>query len=332
MRAARHGYLLSRVAWLAKQRSLMERLPEKIQFHLSSALRVSESQAISVNWEVAQIHKALGAASIPFILLKGGAYIKGKFAPAPGRLLSDVDIMVPKEQLNDAEKALYGGGWFPTNLNAYDQRYYREWMHELPPMQHLERGTTLDLHHTILPPTALLKPDVAKLWAAARAIENEPGGFVLSPQDMVLHSATHLFHDGELEHGLRDLVDMDALIHQFSGQDRFFEALVERAQDLNLGRPMHYALKYCKLFLRSPIPDEIISRAVGLGSQSMAVRKIMDIAVLRSIGSILEERPSFESHVAQSAMYVRSHYLRMPLRLLIPHLVRKQFTADGAAH
>ncbi len=328
LRAARHGYLSSRVAWLATHDALITQLPEKIQFHFQSALRVADSQAISVNWEVAQIQKALSEPAIPFVLLKGGAYIKGQFAAAPGRLLSDIDIMVPKARLNDAEAALYGGGWFATKLNAYDQRYYREWMHELPPMQHLERGTTLDLHHTILPPTALLKPDVNLLWQAACPIEHEKGVFVLAPVDMVLHSATHLFHDGELEHGLRDLVDMDALIRQFSVQPEFFAALIERAQALQLGRPLHYALTYCKIFLHTPIPDGVFSRAMSLGSQSVMVRNIMDMVVLRSLGSILQDKPTALSRISEFAMYVRSHYLRMPMRLLVPHLVRKQFT-DG---
>ena len=331
LRAARHGYLSSRVAWQATQNGLMAKLPEKIQFHFHSAVRVADSQAISVNWEVAQVQKALSEPAIPFILLKGGAYIKGQFGAAPGRLLSDIDIMVPKDRLNDAEKALYAGGWFPTKLNAYDQRYYREWMHELPPMQHLGRGTTLDLHHTILPPTALLKPDVNLLWKAACPVEHEKGVFVLAPVDMVLHSATHLFHDGELEHGLRDLVDMDALIRQFSVQPQFFAALIERAQALQLGRPLHYALTYCKLFLHTPIPEAIFYRAVGLGSQSVMIRNIMDVVVLSSLGSILQAKPSVLSRMSQFAMYVRSHYLRMPMRLLVPHLIRKQFTANEDA-
>jgi len=327
LRAARHGYLSSRVAWLATQNGLMAQLPEKIQFHFQSALRVSQSQAVSVNWEVLQLQKAFSAVAIPFVLLKGGAYIKAQLAAAPGRELSDVDIMVPKDRLNDAEKALYGGGWFATKLNTYDQRYYREWMHELPPMQHLGRGTTLDLHHTILPPTALLKPDVALLWEAAQPVEGESGVYVLAPIDMVLHSATHLFHDGELEHGLRDLVDMDALIRPFSTQPQFFAALVERAEVLHLGRPLHYALTYCKLFLQTPIPEAILSQAVGLGSQSMMIRNLMDVVVLSSLGSILQDKPSVLTRISQFGMYLRSHYLRMPMRLLVPHLVRKQFAS-----
>ena len=329
IRAARQGYLLSRVAWLAKKHGFIERLPEKIAFHLESALRVAQSQAVSVNWEVAQIQKALAESAIPFVLLKGAAYIKGQFECAHGRLLSDVDIMVPKERLLEAEKALCSHGWFPTKINAYDQRYYREWMHELPPLQHLDRSTTLDVHHTILPPTALLKPDVNKLWSAVCAVENVKNAFVLSPVDMVLHSATHLFHDGELAHGVRDLVDIDALLQQFSGQERFFEALLDRAFELDLGRPLYYALKYCRAFLRTSIPDDIVARGAKQGNQSILVRAIMDVVVLESIGSILAERPTIKSQVSQFAMYLRSHYLKMPLHQLLPHLLRKQFASES---
>jgi hypothetical protein len=31
-------------------------------------------------------------------------------------------------------------GWAATHHDAYDQRYYRQWMHELPPMQPYARG------------------------------------------------------------------------------------------------------------------------------------------------------------------------------------------------
>ena len=100
---------------------------------------------------------------------------------------------------------------------------------------------------------------------------------------------------------------------------------------LDLGRPLHYALTYCKLFLQTPIPEAIFSRSVGLGSQSAMIKNLMDVVVLRSLGSILQDKPSALSRMSQFAMYVRSHYLRMPMRLLVPHLVRKQFVSkdDG---
>jgi len=48
-------------------------------------------------------------------------------------------------------------GWVSGHRSAYDQRYYRKWMHEIPPMTHIRRQTVLDLHHNILPETARLR-------------------------------------------------------------------------------------------------------------------------------------------------------------------------------
>jgi hypothetical protein len=328
LRAARRGYLSSRIAYLADSLGLIDQLAQKVRFHLRCSLRVAQSQARSINWEVRKIQEALSTEAIPFVVLKGAAYIKKRLSAGNGRLMSDVDIMVPHDRLLDAEKALFEHGWFPTKLNAYDQRYYRTWMHELPPMQHLDRSTTIDLHHTILPPTALLKPDASKLWQSAVPLEGDPGIFVLAPVDMVLHSAVHLFHDGELEHGLRDLVDIDALIRQFSNDKTFWAALVARAIELDLIRPLYYALKFCKRFLQTPFPEGAYTEVRRAGRPSAPVDAIMEIAIGRSIGAILENRQGLLTGLSQFSMYVRSHYLRMPLRLLIPHLLRKQFVRE----
>ena len=326
--AARKGQLLSRLAWIAIDRGLLEQLPPKVRFHFHSALRVAETQSISVHWEVHQIRRVLAAQGIPFVLLKGAAYVAGGLAARHGRLMSDVDILVRQSQLLDTEKALCSHGWFPTKLDAYDQRYYRQWMHELPPLQHLDRGTSLDVHHTILPPTALLKPDVDRLWQDAQPVAGRPGVFVLSPADMVLHSATHLFHEGELEHGLRDLVDMDALLGEFSSNPDFYRSLCDRAEALDLTRPLHYALRYCQAYLQTAVPGDVLDRMQHHASRSRAVRSLMDAIVTRSINTILDQHQGIATQTAAFAMYVRSHYLRMPLRLLVPHLLRKQFKGD----
>jgi hypothetical protein len=138
---------------------------------------------------------------------------------AAGRLFSDIDILVPKARLDEVESQLMAHGWVSTHHDAYDQRYYREWMHELPPMQHLRRATVIDVHHAILPQTAAVRPDPARLRAGARAIPGAPGLYVLAPCDMVLHSATHLFSEGEYDHGLRDLFDLHRLLCHFGATE-----------------------------------------------------------------------------------------------------------------
>jgi len=50
---------------------------------------------------------------------------------------------------------------------------------------------------------------------------------------------------------------------------------------------------------------------------------VMSSVIPQCVGSVLQEEASFRTHASQYAMYVRSHYLRMPMRLLLPHLLRK---------
>jgi hypothetical protein len=161
-----------------------------------------------VRWEVKCIQRALADVGVPVILLKGAAYVMAGLPPAPGRFFSDIDILVPKATLPAVEAALMLHGWATTHHNAYDQRYYRTWMHELPPMRHATRLSVIDVHHAILPETARLRPDPEKLRDAARPLDPNESVMVLAPTDMVLHSALHLFHDGEFDSGLRDLVDL----------------------------------------------------------------------------------------------------------------------------
>lgn len=326
--SARRANLLSRIACLVDQRPGFDKLPPKVVFHLKSALTVAEGNQRSVLWEVRQIHQVLANINLPFIVLKGSAYITAGFSAGSGRLLSDTDIMVQRDRLDEAESAFYKNGWMTSKLDSYDQHYYRTWTHELPPMQHLGRGTSLDVHHTILPPTARLKPDVNKLWQEVRPLKGFSGAFVLGPVDMVLHSATHLFHEGELDNLLRDFVDLDALLRSFASTDGFWDQLHSRAIELDLSRPLFYVVRYLTMLLDTPVPRDFAQSLLLVGSPGKAIVLIMDSLILRSLSAIVLEQKGLMIGTSKFLMYVRAHYLRMPMRLLLPHLIRKQFLSD----
>jgi len=319
---ARQAGLLARLYFLLHAKDLSGACPDQPLAHLESAWVVAEKHAAQVRWEISRIARALSQLDSPVLVLKGAAYLMAGLPPAGGRLFTDIDIMLPKARLEEAERLLFGHGWMTTHHDVYDQRYYRQWMHELPPLRHMTRQTVLDVHHTILPLTARLKPDPAKLWEAAVGIEGQVNFSVLAPVDMVLHSATHLFHDGELEHGLRDLVDLDALLRHFGARPDFWPQLVDRAAELELSRPLYYALNYTSSILDTPVPDTVLSES-GIGRPGVFVAPLMDRLFRRALAP---DHPSCNDRltgIARWMLYMRSHYLRMPLYLLIPHLLRK---------
>ena len=90
-------------------------------------------------------------------------------------------------------------------------------MHELPALQHVHRSSVIDLHHTIAPPLSRIPVDAQKLISVARPTEGTRF-FVLAPGDMLLHSALHLLQEGDFSHGMRDLLDIDALLREFGSE------------------------------------------------------------------------------------------------------------------
>ena len=183
-------------------------------------------------------------------------------------MVSDVDILVPRERLADVETALMMAGWVHADHDAYNQHYYRTWMHELPPMRHLHRGTVLDVHHALVPGTARARPSTQRLLQAAKALPGQAGVCVLAPVDMVLHSAAHLFHESDFTHGFRGVVDIDALLREFASVPGFWSDLLERAAAAGPnGREMFIARQPMG---RLGTAEEIASLAVYLASDESA--------------------------------------------------------------
>lgn len=324
IRQGRRSGLLARMRGILAESNQLEITPREACLHLDAAATLAEKQQIAVRWEMRKIIEALAGLPFPVIALKGSAYVMAGLPAASGRLFNDIDILVPREFLGQVEAALMLAGWNPSRLSAYDDRYYRRWMHELPPMRHVKRATVIDVHHAILPDTARCPPDSDKLRSRAVWVEGEQNLQVLAPEDMLLHSATHLFHDGELPHGLRDLTDLDLLFRHFASISDFWPKLQLRAQELSLERPLFYAMRYVQHFLATPLPEFFV-RSVHRYAPHKAVLALMDAIFTRALAPTHVSCEDAFTPLARKAAFVRAHWLRMPPHLLFPHLFHKAF-------
>lgn len=316
----RNARLLGSLAVELHRLGIDSQLPHNVERHFQSARLVHEKQKKDLTYDTDKIKIALDSAHEKLVLLKGAAYLLAELPVGRGRFITDIDIIVPQRNIDTAEKALMRFDWERGEVSAYDNHYYRKWGHEIPPLSHAKRGTTLDVHHNILPPTA--GPDVNADLLFENLIEIKPGVYTLSWQDMVIHSATHLFHEGEFHHGLRDLWDLDRMLRDFPGRDpHFWEGLVSRAQELQLADSLFHGLNYTQQVFGTPLPAGILETAA---SRALTWRKpIMDFLFLRAFRPDHPQCRLPHTELALNLLYLRSHYLRMPLYLLLPHLARK---------
>jgi len=278
-------------------------LPEDVALLLADARAAAENGRRAALWEAEMARRALAGLECPVVLLKGTAFVAAGLLAGRGRSIGDLDILVPRGSLDAVEAALLAAGWEWVKPDPYDDRYYRRWMHELPPLIHRTRDRMIDVHHTILPLTARITPDAAVLLAQAQPLGN--GLAVLSPDDMLVHAAAHLFADGDLAGGLRNLWDIHCLI-----DDHGCEAACVRAAEHGLSREIARALRLTHRLFATPVDPAYRTLARG---DALYLRRLL---ARDDWGRPI--RPA-----TRLAFYVRSHWLRMPPAMLARHLWAK---------
>jgi hypothetical protein len=303
--AARAESLLGTLAFRLQGRGLAA----GVEAILESARGAAAQARLQALWEAEMAVRALAPTGIAPILLKGTAYAAAGLDAGEGRSIGDLDILVPRDRLGEAEKALLAAGWEWVKEDDYDDLYYRRWMHELPPLIHKERDRMIDVHHTILPPTARPTPDAAAMIADAVPLEN--GLHILSPADMVVHAIAHLFADGDLAGGLRNLWDIDRMIREFGARPGFWPALAERARRHQLPREVARAQRLAARLYETPVDP-------GLAGRPRLADRLYERRLLARDDWGRPRRPAL-----RFAFYLRSHWLRMPPAMLARHLWTK---------
>nr|WP_208403918.1 nucleotidyltransferase family protein [Sphingomonas insulae] len=276
-------------------------LPEDVALLLADARAAAENGRRAALWEAEMARRALAPLDCPVLLLKGTAFVAAGLTAGRGRSIGDLDILVPRGSLDAVEAALLAAGWEWVKPDPYDDAYYRRWMHELPPLIHRERDRMIDVHHTILPPTARITPDAAALIADAQPLGNALS--VPSPNDMLVHAAAHLLADGDLAGALRNLWDIHCLI-----EDHGIDGLAARARHHGLSREVDRALRLVRRLFGTPVPEMPARWADVLYLRRVLARDDWGRPI----------RP-----FTRLAFYIRSHWLRMPPAMLARHLWTK---------
>ena len=322
IRLARREFVLGRLAaTLADEAAIWSGLPEKVRAIMQGALREVAFRQTRLMWEVDRLAYALRGLDTPVLLLKGAAYLGAGLQAGRGRIAADLDILTDRSHLQLIEDALTAHGFAPEPHDDYDEQYYRAWMHELPPLRHQARGTVIDVHHAILPLTARPRPDTGLLLAASVAC-GETGFRRLGDHDLFIHSAVHLFHDGEFINGLRNLIELHDLIVEFGQRPGFFEGLMARARSLGLARYAAYGLRQAHRLLAAPVPATVMASAkADLPPPPMLW--LMDGLFGQALMAVDLPRGRPRVMLAQRLLYLRSHWLRMPPVMLTRHLARK---------
>ena len=313
IRVLRFELLLGRFAYLFEpfvNEITDNTLRSYIKKHLNNAKVLADRQRLSVFYECSKLAESLSQVNTPLYFLKGAAYTLGKHQLANGRTYGDIDLLVSKEEITQAENTLHIFGWLSKEIDDYDEQYYRQWAHEIPPMAHSSRETILDLHHNIVPPISGRAPDMsAFLTGAVRTAS----GYILRPAALTLHSIVHLFLNEDIPHGVRDIHDIYMLLTEFSNET-YWQDLFSLAKEVNFITELKLAILVTnKLF------DYEFKLPAGLTIEYSKKENWLAAIYVKALGPKHYLTSNTVKALSLALVYVRGHMQKMPLTILIRH-------------
>ncbi|MGS2721919.1 nucleotidyltransferase family protein [Paraglaciecola aestuariivivens] len=297
-----------------------EHYPQYAQKHLLSASIHAKRQNSQVHFESENLNELLTSINVQPIYLKGANYILRESRNSFGRMVSDIDILVNKDELDIVEAKLKSMLWKSDKISDYDEKYYRKWAHEIPPLYHVLRSTVLDVHHNLYLPISGRSPNVALFLTNNVVCKN--GSTVLGPAETVLHSIIHLFLNEDFTNAFRDLFDLYWLIEEY-GNNSFWQQLHSLAQETKFEKELYYCLALLiKVYVIAPPSIYALLVAKFENPRSRFFIEHILYNAITPKHSLLD---NFYIKSARALIFLKGHWLKMPLHILIKHLAIKSY-------
>ncbi|MFT2090426.1 nucleotidyltransferase family protein [Paraglaciecola sp. 2405UD69-4] len=313
----RHQQLLACYYYIFKRAGIFEKIPSQTQRHFLNAKLLAENHKKQVLFEAYELQKYLQGKQEYLIFLKGAGYSLSGAPVGESRIYNDIDILADKASIDRIEKRLCLAGWLPEELTEHDEKYYRKWAHEIPPLRHGKRGSIVDIHHNIVPIISGRQVDAAKFAKNSKVLEN--GLQILSFEAMTLHSIIHLFFNEEVKKGYRDIIDIHTLVTT-NNNNKFWETLISLAEETGFCLELYLACRYTQKIVNTPIPNHVTDSLARFCPWNI---RILDFMYMRAL------KPSHPScrqayfSTAEFMVLIRGHFQKMPLHILTYHLVSK---------
>lgn len=287
--------------------------------HLASALVYAKRQSQQVEYESRHLRDILSEIGVVPMFLKGAAYALANDLNADGRLMSDIDILVTHSQLELVEKQLKANGWKEKVLDSYDENYYRQWSHELPPFINSSTGTTLDIHHTLIPPITSKSVPVDSVFS--NSVQGRTYALLPSMEWRLLHCIIHFFYNEDYEKPIRDMWDLRCLFLQLRDRQHL-EQFLTLASSIGFRKEAGYALRTVE-YVFNDITEHFGAK---VDSHLTVSETVFCGAVIKTIAKPRHaEIDSLATKFCCFIMMMRGHVKKMPMNILIPHIAVKLY-------
>jgi hypothetical protein len=211
--------------------------------------------------DLGHLLRSLKDRGVEVIVLKGAALAETVWKNIALRPMADMDFLVRRDDLEEAERTLLRNGYAPDRRapppgGSWDQYYH------LPPYYKADPRITVEIHHNIVHPRKVypLEFDVGKFWERAQAAQIAGvETHILSPEDTILHLCLHQCKYDPFVGKIKNLVDVAKVI-DFYGERLRWDVILAEARRTGTAKFVYYTLLFAEAALAARIKPEVCRR------------------------------------------------------------------------
>lgn len=220
---------------------LAAELPEQARRFLQARSAMQDFRMARLAARSADAIRELQAHAVPVLLLKGAAIGAHRDPSFRARPMTDVDLLVRRNDLPAARAALAAAGWTQTQ-DAQLHSLLEGMQHEAPFLDAQLAGVRLELHTALLPPDHSFDFDPDALWERSLpAAAPFAGAHLPSPEMLVLHAAIHFAWQHQMAFGAWRTLRGIALLVDRPEFD--WTSLVAEARTRRAASALHWTLR-----------------------------------------------------------------------------------------
>ena len=203
------------------------------------------------------IFKQFISENIPFIALKGLYLLENVYGNLGARSMSDLDILVHKEDTTKTINILQQLGYrLSTYYNAHDENID---IKHVPPMMHPD-GTYVEIHWRLLEEDEPFTIAMDGVWE--RAVPAQINGIEVlaeGTEDLLLHLCIHQTYQHYLSFGLKGMLDI-ALVLQHHQEQMDWLRFVALCQQWRAEKTALLTLELLRALHWAVIPEQVLTQ------------------------------------------------------------------------
>jgi len=232
-------------------------IPPEVLDQMRRLALVSDFAMLHLDTRLRESLRALHAADVRVMLLKGAALAHTAYGGIRKRPMSDIDVLVDSSNARIARRVMLDTNWREIVGGIPDEVYDRH--HHLPPMRDSKSpDLQLEIHTALFPERQPFAFGARDLWANAQPLGSAfPGAFAPDRVHSLLHACLHFLWSHQGRFGVwRTIRDIDVL----SRASLDWGAFVNAAQASRGATACYWTLRLAEVTANIAAPTEVMNQ------------------------------------------------------------------------